>query len=150
MSTVGLSMLTAGARNKKSKGQNLVEFALVVVILLVLVLGIVEFARIWMTFQAVTNSCREGARLAALPSGFTDDAAVTARVVNYLTSANLDPGQAAISVSNVDGATGTNATVSVNYSVNLLFFGSIIGLMDPSSTLPGAFTLTGTSIMRNE
>lgn len=143
-------MLTARARNKKNSGQNLVEFALIVVILLALVLGIVEFARIWMTFQAVTNSCREGARLAALPSGFADDAAVTARVTNYLTNANLDPGQASILVSNVDGATGTNATVSVNYSVNLMFLGPIVGLLDSNSSLPGSFTLTGTAVMRNE
>ena len=52
---------------KRKPGQNLVEFALVAVLLLALVLGIVEFGRVWMTFQVVTNAAREGARLAALP-----------------------------------------------------------------------------------
>ncbi len=137
-----------GAR--RSRGQNLVEFAIVAVLLLSLVLGIVEFARVWMTYQAVTNSCREGARLAALPTGLADDGAVMARVTSYLTSANLDPGMASIQLDNVEGPTGSITTVSVDYSVSFLFLGPIVGLMDSSSSLPGTFMLRGSSVMRNE
>jgi Flp pilus assembly protein TadG len=135
---------------KRDSGQNLVEFALVAVLLLALVLGIVEFGRVWMTFQVVTNAAREGARLAALPTGFTNAGAVTAKVNDYLTSAGLDTGVAGVTAAGVDGATGTNATVTVTYNVEMLFLGPIVGLLDSSSSIPGSFTLTGTSTMRNE
>jgi len=135
---------------KRKPGQNLVEFALVAVLLLALVLGIVEFGRVWMTFQVVTNAAREGARLAALPTGFTNLGAVTAKVNDYLNAAGLDSGAAGVSVTGVDDVTGTNATVTVSYSVEMLFLGPIVGLLDSGSSIPGSFTLTGTSTMRNE
>ncbi len=132
------------------RGQNLVEFALVAVLLLALVLGIVEFGRIWMTFQVITNASREGARVAALPTGFSDDAAVLGKVNEYLDSANLDASDATVTVANVDGATGTNATVTVVYTFDMLFLGPIVGLLDSGSSMPGTFTLTNTATMRNE
>jgi Flp pilus assembly protein TadG len=131
-------------------GQNLVEFAIIVVLLLSLVLGIIEFGRAWMTFQVITNASREGARLAALPTGFSNAGAVTTKVNTYLTSANLSPARATVSVANVDGATGTDAVVTVQYQADLLFLGPVVRLMDKSSTLPGTLTLTGKATMRNE
>ena len=128
----------------------MVEFALVVVMLLSLVLGIVEFGRAWMTFQVITNASREGARLAALPTGFSTAGDVMTRVNNYMTSANLDPGRATVTVANVDGATGTDAVVTVQYSADLLFLGPIVQLMDSGSSLPGTLQLTGSATMRNE
>jgi Flp pilus assembly protein TadG len=131
-------------------GQNLVEFAIIVVLLLSLVLGILEFGRAWMTFQVITNASREGARLAALPTGFSNVSGVTDKVNTYLTSANLSPARASVSVANVDGPTGTDAVVTVQYQADLLFLGPIVRLMDNSSTLPGTLQLTGTATMRNE
>jgi len=138
------------SRATKDDGQNLVEFAIVVVLLLALVLGICEFGRVWMTFQVVTNASREGARVAALPTGFSTASDVSTRVNNYLTSADLDPSVATVTAANVDGATGTDAVVTVQYSVNLMFLGPVAKLMDPGSALPGTVTLTGTATMRNE
>lgn len=131
-------------------GQNLVEFAIIVVLLLSLVLGILEFGRAWMTFQVITNASREGARLAALPTGFSNVSGVTDKVNTYLTSANLSPARASVSVTNVDGPTGTDAVVTVQYQADLLLLGPIVRLMDNSSTLPGTLQLTGRATMRNE
>lgn len=135
---------------RSESGQNLVEFAIVVTLLLALVFGIIEFGRVWMTFQVITNASREGARLAALPTGFTNAGDVNARVNAYMSSANLQPGQATVTVNNVDGATGTDAVVSVSYQAQLLFLGPVVRLLDSGSTLPGTLTLTGTATMRNE
>ena len=52
---------------KDEKGQNLVEFALVVPLLLLLVIGIAEFGRAWMTKNILTGAAREAARIAAVP-----------------------------------------------------------------------------------
>src|SRR5262245_45245910 len=135
---------------KKRDGQNLVEFAIVVVLLLALVLGIIEFGRVWMTFQVVTNASREGARVAALPTGFSTTADVTTKVNDYMTAAQLNPSLATISIVNVDGPTGTDAVVTVQYNADLMFLGPVVKMLDSSSALPGTVTLTGTATMRNE
>ena len=51
---------------KNEKGQSLVEFALVVPLLLLLVVGIFEFGRAWMTRNVMTGAAREAARIAAV------------------------------------------------------------------------------------
>ena len=45
------------------RGAELVEFALVLPLLLLLVLGIVDFGFLFQRFEVVTNAAREGARL---------------------------------------------------------------------------------------
>jgi Flp pilus assembly protein TadG len=50
-----------GARIRKSRGQSLVEFALILPILLLLILGAMDIGRIITTKIAVTNAAREGA-----------------------------------------------------------------------------------------
>jgi len=51
-------------RNNLQKGATLVEFAVVLPLLLVLIFGIVEFARIATEFTTVRTAAREGARFA--------------------------------------------------------------------------------------
>ena len=65
----------------------LVEFALVLPMLLLVVLGIAEFGFILQRYEVVTNAAREGARMAVLP-GYTN-ADVTARVRTYLTQGRV-------------------------------------------------------------
>jgi len=50
----------------RSKGQSLVEFALVMPLLLVMLLGIMEFGRAWHISQIVTDAARQGARAGAI------------------------------------------------------------------------------------
>ncbi|HOU14179.1 MAG TPA: TadE/TadG family type IV pilus assembly protein [Anaerolineae bacterium] len=47
---------------RKQKGQGLVEFALILPILLLVVIGTIEFARIFLIYVNVSNAAREGAR----------------------------------------------------------------------------------------
>ena len=65
----------------------LVEFALVLPMLLLVVLGIAEFGFIFQRYEVVTNAAREGARMAVLP-GYTD-ADVIARVRTYVTQGRV-------------------------------------------------------------
>ncbi len=48
------------------KGQDIVEFALILPILLLLIMGIVDFGRAYNTWMMVTHGAREGARYAAV------------------------------------------------------------------------------------
>lgn len=51
---------------KDKKGQILIETALVLMILLVILLGITEFARAWFTKNSLKNAVRQGARVAVV------------------------------------------------------------------------------------
>ena len=67
------SVLTRKGKTGRS-GQAMVEFALVLPILLLLIMGIIEFGRLLFIYSAVTTSSREAARYASasgLPSGFS-------------------------------------------------------------------------------
>lgn len=50
------------------RGQDLVEYAIVFPVLMLLVLGIFEFGRILYSYNAIANAAREGARFAVVPS----------------------------------------------------------------------------------
>jgi len=51
-------------RNRE-RGANLVEFALVLFVLALLMMGVVDFGRAFYSYIAVTNAAREGARRAS-------------------------------------------------------------------------------------
>ncbi len=68
----------------RNEGQALVEFALIIP---VIVMGILDFARAYNVNQVVTNSSREGARIASLSA--STEANVTTTVNTYIASANL-------------------------------------------------------------
>ena len=48
----------------------LIEFALVFPLLLMVILGIVDFGFLFQRYEVLTNAAREGARVAALLSSF--------------------------------------------------------------------------------
>ena len=53
---------------ESSRGQELVEYAIVFPVLMLLVLGIIEFGRIIYSYNAISNAAREGARFAVVPA----------------------------------------------------------------------------------
>src|SRR5439155_18067519 len=53
---------------RNERGAVAVEFALIVPILLLLVLGMIDFGRLWFTQVSLSQAAREGARLESLGS----------------------------------------------------------------------------------
>lgn len=105
-----------------SRGQGLVEFALIVPLFLVLLLGMVEFGRAWMTKNILTGAAREGVRVGAVQQTPTaaHDNAVT-RAEGVLNSAGIY----GASVTVVDYETPEpGIQVSVNYQFPLIVGGS--------------------------
>jgi len=49
-------------RNREQRGQSLVEFSLVLVFLIVVLIGVIDFARFFFTYGTIANAAREGAR----------------------------------------------------------------------------------------
>jgi hypothetical protein len=88
-------MIRRGRLNRK--GQALVEFALVLPVLLLLIVGMLEFARAWNLHQSMTDAVREGARRAVLADTWPVDS-VYAPMWRYLEQAGYDPTYAAMGV----------------------------------------------------
>lgn len=57
---------------REEKGAEMVEFALIFAGLMMLMLGIVSFARAYNVYQTITRAAREGARVAVLPTSVHD------------------------------------------------------------------------------
>jgi Flp pilus assembly protein TadG len=138
--------------SRDRSGQSLAEFAIVLVLLVLLVVGICEFGRAWNVYQIITNAAREGARLAALPAGFTTVAEVQNRVTSYMTTGGLNAGQATVAIggAGVDGGTGSQVTITVGYPYTFMYVGPVIRLIDSGATAGGAVTIQTQVVMRNE
>jgi Flp pilus assembly protein TadG len=124
---------------KDRKGQNLVEFALVVPLLLILVFGIAEFGRAWMTQNILTGAAREAVRVLAVQTG--GPTAANARAVAVLASAGITADNVAV----VDApAAFEEVSVTVTYNFPVVLVGFIPGL--DCTTIP----LTSRTTMRRE
>jgi Flp pilus assembly protein TadG len=130
-------------------GQALVEFALVMPLLLLFLVGIIEFGRGWNDHQVITDAAREAARRCVIA-----DAAVTLdSVENVAKSAmaaagmNTDP-PVAITVTGFarPNPTGEPCTVNIQLPYTFTFLGPLMqwGLGQRTVTLTSTFT------MRNE
>ena len=126
-------------RLKDETGQNLIEFALVVPMLLLLVFGIAEFGRAWMTRNILTGAAREAVRVAVVPAGTID--AATTRADQILASAGITSAKVTV---NDPGTSFGTVTATVTYNFPVLVVGFIPGLN--GATIP----LTSTTTMRRE
>lgn len=118
-------------RWRSDEGAQLVEFALVLPLLLLVVLGIAEFGFVFQRYEVLTNAAREGARIAVLPGYSTVD--VQARVSAYLTAGrvpikggNPDVQVTTVPVSTSPGAPPMNVKrVTVTYTYSYQFIKAI-------------------------
>lgn len=125
---------------RQNRGQSVVEFALVLPLILLVLFGITEFGRAWMTMNILTSAAREGCRLAVVTA--PDVTAVTAKVTEVCNAAGITP--TAITVSPPDPADPERrVTVTVQTDFDVIP-GEILG------TFSGTIPLTATSVMRHE
>ena len=71
----------------RRKGAAVVEFAIVAPVLFLLVFGMIEYGRMLMVQQTLTNASREGARKGILVNSTSSE--VTSTVNSYLASASI-------------------------------------------------------------
>lgn len=137
---------------KNHKGQSLVEFALILPILLLLILGAMDIGRIITTKIVVTNAAREGANYISrngLWSEVDDDIAATCSVVSgegktdSTTNISIDCSEIEIQPADCckNEHKGLPVVVTVSKEVHLLFgnilqfLGYISGPLDISSSV---------------
>ncbi len=113
------------APGRNVKGQTIVEFALILPILLLILLGILEFGRIFSAWMSITHASREGARDAALGG-------TTLQVEERIdaVSAGLNPARIVVLVTpSGSRPRGTMVTVRINYSIDMItpLIGNVVG-----------------------
>ena len=123
---------------KSEKGQSLVEFALILPLLVLLLLAIIDFGRVFHVYLTMDHAGREAARAASIGK---DNAAIKTVAVTDASTIGLTDSQVAI---NPEGSrpTGTDVKITITYPVSFLtpMIGNIIGPL----------TLTDTTVMRVE
>jgi hypothetical protein len=157
---------------RSESGAEVIEFALTLPLLLLVVLGIIEFGFVFQQYEVVTNAAREGARIASLSTyGSTAAARInnaTQRVTDYLTAGGLSSAAATVCVgppnndascdgsfsqTPLPGAGGVGATciqmirVKVEYDHPVIFVDGIVNYFGGS--FPD-LTLRARSTMRTE
>jgi Flp pilus assembly protein TadG len=149
---------SAVRRLRSERGAELIEMALVLPLLLLVIVGIIDFGFLFARYEVLTNAAREGARIAVLPGYAAAD--VNSRVCAYLTTGGVPttgcnappPTNPVITVSNttivVPGTDIDAKSVTVVYTHNFMFIGPIIGMM--GGTWTNAKAITVTAVMRNE
>jgi len=138
-------------RRQFERGSQLVEFALVLPILLVLVFGIIDFGVALFDKAVITNAAREGVRSGVVyryPALTPEElqAHVTSVVSNYCSSYLITfggPTGTTITGNWVTASSTNPLTVTVDYSYNYLVLANLI----PSL---GTLQLRGRTIMRME
>jgi Flp pilus assembly protein TadG len=126
------------------RGASAVEFAIVAPIFVLFVFGMIEYGRMVMVQQVLTNATREGARLAVLDGATRDE--ILDAVVDYCSSSRvgIDTSNVTLTPNDPDTAEfGDPVTVSIGVP-----FSDVSWL--PSPMYLGATQLNATSVMRKE
>lgn len=126
-------------RRKAESGQSLVELGILAPVLVFVLVGVVDFGRIFMVEQVITNAAREGARVAVVDTSST---LASQTVQSYMQGAGLDMSQATITITGANAATGQPTVVAITYKVTSL----ALQLVHANSNI----TLSATSSMLHE
>ena len=136
-------------KGRSERGQSLVEFALVLPIFLVLVLGIIDFGLGLKSWITITNAAREGARYAAVTCGeVSDDTDVIAKTEDAAADLSED---VTVTVTNCPGESTESVVVEVDYDYSLITpLGGLLSMLGDGVGLPDTIALSSSSDMRVE
>ena len=129
-----------------TRGQAMVEFALVLPLLLILLIGVFEFGRAWNVYHAVTDAARLGARSAVVADPVTTQDSVYAIVRRALSRAAIDTSNATISMTGWRTGSGTPASINIQVPYQFVFLKPFLHWTDNKASI----TLQSTFVMRNE
>ncbi len=125
---------------KNKRGQSLVELALLLPLLLLILMGIFEFGRVFNAYLITNHAAREGARFAVVGS---DDLQVISRIRDSIFY--LDPTKMTVNISPGESSRtrGSSVTVNLQYDIDI-----IVPIIE--SIVPNPLTLESKTVMRVE
>ncbi|OPY55955.1 MAG: TadE-like protein [Pelotomaculum sp. PtaU1.Bin035] len=133
-------MRLVGKLIKDKRGQALVELALALPLLIFIIMGTMEFGRIFHSYLLITNASREGARAGIISE---TDPEIKTTVKNVAATLGLTDAQITITPDESFRTRGIPLTVKVDYTVSL-----ITPVLD--AIVPDPFPLTASTTMRVE
>jgi Flp pilus assembly protein TadG len=131
----------------RTHGATTIEFALGLLFFLMLVLGIVDFARMLFTWSAANEATRAGARYAVVCDDTGQQALVLARMqvlLPQITAAGVAWAPAGCTAATCEGV-----TVSIT-GLNYQWISPIVGVAAPLIPMPGFSTYLPREIMRQD
>ena len=121
-------------KRRRTRGQAMVEFTLILPCLMLLILGIYQFGQTYADYIQVTNAARDGGRKALVSRGDTNGVADTITAAKNATWW-LDTSKMGVTVTPAQPWTqGQNVTVTVTYPYSI----SLLGFVVASGTLKSA------------
>ena len=108
--------------------------------------AMVEFARAWNVYHAVTDAARLGARSAVVADPTTTQDTVYAIVNRALARASIDTTGATATLTGWRAGTGTPATMTIQVPYRFVFLRPFLGWTNNQA----AINLTSSFVMRNE
>ena len=136
-------------------GAAAVEFALILPLLLILIIGLIDFGRMGFTQVSVTSASREGARYSSLySSGLSSTQLITdfVQTSSPLTAkvSQLDSAGVLTVTSSMCSSTqsGENTSVVVSTNFKWLLPVNLITIVNPSANWINDFTISSTGVMR--
>jgi Flp pilus assembly protein TadG len=135
-----------GQRGHWERGAVAVEFALILPVLLMILIGTIQFGIVYSEYQVMEGAAREGARCAAVQAAGFADCDPVARVDAALPAGYTRTGPVTVSVEGggstcTDATVGRNVTVSWRQKFSLGLLGNLVpGLPDTvTRTVQGTF-----------
>lgn len=147
-------------RRRRDSGQALAEFAIITPLLLLMILGLVDFARAWGFYQVITDAAREGARTVVVDWENLTPTDKRIKAYNAIYAAlgrgGIDPANARICVTksgstvdpcaNTDCLTEDPCGVRIELDYQFAIIGPFWQIIDPD----GYITLATETVMRTE
>lgn len=135
---------------RSEHGAELIEMAIVLPLLLLLIMGMIDFGFLFQRYVVLTNAAMEGARVATLPGYSSADA--IARVQAYATNGGVvgpvNAVTAPVALPGAGGGTWPGIQVTVTHVYTYQYIGPIAALFGGGPG--GSVTLTSRSTMRSQ
>jgi len=100
---------------KREQGQDLVELALLLPLLLIIMVIVLDMGRAFNTYMVLTNAAREGARQGSMTP--SQVATITEAALRVTRNAGIPDGQVAVSVTSAGSGNPVRVTVQYNFSL---------------------------------
>lgn len=107
---------------RRERGQDLVEYAVIMPVVLLLIFGIMQFALVMLTYNELSEAAREGTRLGVIGQNADDPDLIRSRVYLHTDTAGLDRAELTVTpTKTVDAATGElMIKVQVDYNLDMI------------------------------
>lgn len=149
-----MTQMISAIQNRSISGQGgtraALEIAITVPLILMILVGVLEFGRAYQTWQVLTQAARAGVKVAAVEG--SSDEQVEIAVRTELAAGEL-PNAATVPVMlnrRVPSGNATSSQITIDYPFDFVVLNPAAHLVRPASTTGASLTMSAVATMRNE